>query len=75
MPPGPGSGAVVASESQSLICAGSVPRDAVAIIRSLARVYAWVSWSGKGGVKRVWWWRTSPKPHWAACSPMAASFR
>ncbi len=63
---------VVASESQSLIWAGSVPRKAVTIIRSLARVQAWVSWSGKGGVNRVWWCRTSSKPHWAACSSMAA---
>ncbi|MFD0392547.1 hypothetical protein ACFQ3Z_06195 [Streptomyces nogalater] len=42
-------------------------------VRSLASVYAWVSWSGKGGVKRVWWWRTSSNPHRAACSSMAAS--
>ncbi|SFS86278.1 hypothetical protein SAMN05444716_104516 [Streptomyces harbinensis] len=71
--PGPGQGGVVVSESQSLICSGSVPRKAVMIIRSLAMVYAWVSWSGNGGVNRDSWCRRRSNPHTPAWEATAAS--
>lgn len=54
LPPGPGHGGVVASESQSRSSAGSVPRKLVMIMLWPPRVYAWVSSSGNGGRNLVW---------------------